>query len=154
MNGRGISEILYHLVRVGCGVVFIYASWGKILDPPAFARVLQNYQLLPPAAVHAVAVVLPWIEAVCGLALVSGVGAGGGLAVFTGLMAVFTGALALNAWRGIDTECGCFSVGAGAAAGRTAEDLVRDVFLLSAALWALTHRVRRNAGRPTAGAQG
>ena len=152
MNGRGASEILYHLVRVGCGLIFIYASWGKILDPPAFARIVQNYQLLPPAAVHPVAVVLPWVEAVCGLALVSGVGAGGGLAVFTGLMAVFTGALALNAVRGVDTECGCFSIVAGAA-GRTADDLVRDVLLLAAAVWALAHRVRRNAGHPAAGPQ-
>jgi uncharacterized membrane protein YphA (DoxX/SURF4 family) len=153
MNGRRASEILYHLVRVGCGFIFIYASWDKILDPPAFARIIQNYQLLPPAAVHPVAVVLPWVEAICGLALVSGVGAGGGLAVFTGLMAVFTGALALNAWRGIDTECGCFSVAAGATAGRAADDLVRDVLLLAAAAWALAHRVRRNAGYPAAGPQ-
>src|SRR5512138_1862997 len=151
MKGLKASEILYHLVRVGCGVIFIYASWGKILDPAAFARIVQNYQLLPSAAVHPVAVVLPWIEAVCGLALVSGVGAGGGLAVFTGMMAVFTGALALNAWRGIDTECGCFSVAAGAAAGRTVDDLVRDLLLLAAAAWALAHRVRRNPGRQVAG---
>jgi uncharacterized membrane protein YphA (DoxX/SURF4 family) len=145
MNGRAPREILYHLVRIGCGLVFIYASWGKIADPAGFARVIQNYQLLPPALVHPAAVVLPWVEAVCGLSLVSGAWAGGGLAVFTALMALFAGALALNALRGIDTDCGCFSVAAGA--GGTLESLLRDLVLLAGGLWALCHRVRRGAAR-------
>jgi uncharacterized membrane protein YphA (DoxX/SURF4 family) len=138
-------EILYHLVRIGCGLVFLYASWGKIVDPAGFARIIQNYQMLPALLVHPVAIVLPWVEAVCGISLVSGVRAGGGLVVFTGLMTTFTGALALNAVRGIDTECGCFSMAAGPGSGRVLEDVLRDVVILAAALWALRHRVRRSA---------
>jgi uncharacterized membrane protein YphA (DoxX/SURF4 family) len=140
---RPALEILYHLVRVGCGLIFIYASWGKIVDPAGFARVVQNYELLPPALVHPAAVVLPWVEAVCGVSLISGVWAGGGLAVFSVLMTVFTGALLLNAARGIDTECGCFSAAVGAGNGRVLEAILRDVVMLTAALWALRHRVRR-----------
>jgi uncharacterized membrane protein YphA (DoxX/SURF4 family) len=143
MNRSGISRILYHLVRVGCGLILLYASWGKILDPAGFARVIQNYQLLPAALVHPAAIVLPWVEAVCGVSLVTGIRAGGGLLVFTGLMAVFTAALALNGVRGIDTECGCFSVAAGAGGGRLWEDILRDLLILSAAGWALRHRLRR-----------
>ena len=145
VNGRTSGEVLYHLVRVGCGLIFLYASWGKIIDPAGFARVVQNYQLLPPALVHPAAVVLPWVEAVCGLSLVSGVWAGGGLTVFTALMAVFTAALVLNAMRGIDTDCGCFSVAAGAGSGRVLESLVRDLVMLAGGLWALRYRVRRSA---------
>ena len=145
MSRDTLQQMLYHLVRVGCGVIFLYASWGKILDPAGFARMVQNYQLLPPALVHPAAVVLPWVEAVCGLSLVTGVRAGGGLAVFSALMAVFTAALALNALRGIDVECGCFTVAAGAGSGRVLEALVRDVVILVAALWALRHWVRREA---------
>jgi len=143
MNRSGTSQILYHVVRVGCGLILLYASWGKILDPADFARAIRNYQLLPAALVHPAAVVLPWIEAVCGLSLVSGIRAGGGLVVFTGLMVVFTAALALNGVRGIDTECGCFSLAAGAGGGRLWEDILRDLLLLSAAGWALRHRLRR-----------
>jgi len=78
MSRDTLQQMLYHLVRVGCGLVFLYASWGKIIDPAGFARVVQNYQLLPPALVHPAAVVLPWVEAVCGLSLVSGVWPEGG----------------------------------------------------------------------------
>jgi hypothetical protein len=85
------------------------------------------------------------VEAVCGLSLVSGVWAGGGLTVFTALMAAFTAALALNAMRGIDTDCGCFSVAAGAGSGRVLESLVRDLVMLAGGLWALRYRVRRSA---------
>jgi uncharacterized membrane protein YphA (DoxX/SURF4 family) len=145
MSRDTLQQMLYHLVRVGCGVIFLYASWGKILDPAGFARMVQNYQLLAPALVHPVAVVLPWVEAVCGLSLVSGAWAGGGLAVFSALMAAFAAALALNAVRGIDVECGCFSVAAGAGSGQVVEALVRDVVILAVALWALRHRVRRHA---------
>jgi uncharacterized membrane protein YphA (DoxX/SURF4 family) len=145
MSRYTLQQMLYHLVRVGCGVIFLYASWGKILDPAGFARMIQNYQLLPPELVHPAAVVLPWVEAVCGLSLVSGAWAGGGLAVFSALMAAFTAALALNAARGIDVECGCFSVAAGAASGRVLEALLRDAAILAAALWALRHRLRREA---------
>ena len=143
MKRHAASQILYHLVRVGCGLILLYASWGKILDPAGFARVLQNYQLLPPALVHPAAVMLPWIEAVCGLSLVTGIRAGGGLVVFTGLMVVFTAALALNGVRGIDTECGCFSVAAGAGGGGLWEDILRDLLILAAAGWALRYRLRR-----------
>jgi putative oxidoreductase len=145
MSRDALLQTIYHLVRIGCGVIFLYASWEKLLDPAGFARMIGNYQLLPPALVHPAAVVLPWVEAVCGLSLVTGVRAGGGLAVFSALMALFTAALALNALRGVDVECGCFTVAAGAGSGRVLEALVRDVVILAAALWALRHRVRREA---------
>jgi hypothetical protein len=50
--------------------------------------------------------------------------------------------------RGIDTDCGCFSVAVGAGSGRVLESLVRDLVLLAGGLWALRHRVRRGAVHP------
>jgi len=137
---RAVLRVLYHLLRVGLGVVFIWASWEKIADPEAFARVVQNYQILPPALVNPTAVILPWVEAVCGVCLISGVLARGSLLLFNGLMAVFTLALAWNAWRGIDTECGCFSVAVQADRGRYLEYILRDLAILGAGLWALWYR--------------
>ncbi len=42
-----------------------------------FAAIVANYQLLPDALVNPVARVLPWVEVVCGAALVAGFGPGG-----------------------------------------------------------------------------
>jgi hypothetical protein len=60
------------VVRILLGFVFLFSSAGKIADPAAFAAIVNNYQLLSPKLVLATAVVLPWIEALCGLALVFG----------------------------------------------------------------------------------
>ena len=147
-SNHALLRVFYHLLRVGLGVVFIWASWGKIADPAAFAQVVQNYQILPPALVNPTAVILPWIEAVCGICLITGVLARGSLALFSGLMAVFTLALIWNAWRGIDTDCGCFSVAVQADKGRYLEYILRDLAILGAGIWALWYRLtlRTEAG--------
>jgi len=91
------------------GVVFLYASYDKILHPAAFAKAVFNYQILPDAAVNIVALVLPWLELLLGLSLVAGVWLPGATVVITSLMAIFVGALIFNQIRGLDIHCGCFS---------------------------------------------
>jgi uncharacterized membrane protein YphA (DoxX/SURF4 family) len=141
-----ILQGFYHVLRVGLGVVFIWASWEKIADPAAFARVVQNYQILPPALVNPTALFLPWVEAVCGVCLITGVLARGSLLVFNGLMAVFTLALSWNALRGVDTDCGCFSVAVQADKGRYLEYILRDLALLGAGGWVLWYRLTQPIG--------
>ncbi|MFP4446227.1 MAG: MauE/DoxX family redox-associated membrane protein [Desulfosudaceae bacterium] len=111
MNKSGIpfEKIGFVLARVIMGAVFLYASYDKILHPGAFAEAVYNYQILPEAAVNAVALVLPWIELVVGLCLVAGVWLPGGTLLAASLMAVFTAALVFNRIRGLDVHCGCFS---------------------------------------------
>ena len=135
-----VLKVFYHILRVGLGVIFIWASWPKIADPEAFARVVQNYQILPSALVNPTAVILPWVEAACGVCLITGVLSRGSLLLFNGLMVVFTLALAWNAWRGIDTDCGCFSVAVQADKGRYLEYILRDLVILIAGVWALWYR--------------
>lgn len=151
-TNRAVLTVLYHLLRVGLGVVFIWASWGKIEDPAAFARVVQNYQILPLALVNPTAVILPWVEALCGICLITGVLARGSLSLFNGLMAVFTLALIWNALRGIDTDCGCFSVAVQADKGRYLEYILRDLAILAAGVWVLWYRrsipIKAGSGHP------
>jgi uncharacterized membrane protein YphA (DoxX/SURF4 family) len=141
-----LAPIAYHLVRLALGAVFLWASWEKILDPAGFARIVGNYRILPAPLVNPAALILPWVEALCGLALVTGVFTRGALVLFNALVAVFTVALALAAVRGIDIECGCFSVAAGQKGG-TLDYLLRDLVLLGAGLWALWYRLARPGGR-------
>lgn len=104
------GKIVFTVARVAYGFIFIWASWEKLLHPQEFAVVTHNYQLIPNALVGLVAIVLPWLEMVCGLLLVVGRLARGSLLLLNGLMVVFIGAIAINIVRGLDIHCGCFSL--------------------------------------------
>ena len=97
------------LARLVLGLVFIYASWDKILDPAGFAKAVQNYRLLPLEAVNFFAIVVPWLELVCGLLLIGGLFTAGSSLVVGLLLVSFMIALAAALARGLDIGCGCFS---------------------------------------------
>ena len=47
MNVSASTKMAVLVLRVALGVVFIWASWEKILKPAEFATVIDNYRLLP-----------------------------------------------------------------------------------------------------------
>ena len=104
------AQILVWLCRIALGVIFIAASWHKILDPDSFARSIYNYQVLPATWINGLAIFLPWLELVAGLALilVPALRRGANLLILV-LLIAFTSAIALNLYRGVDISCGCFS---------------------------------------------
>ncbi len=95
--------------RLILGVVFIYASIDKIAHPAAFAEAVYNYQILPDLLINPTALVLPWLELVLGLFLITGLFREGSAFIVTALMAVFLSAMIFNLARGLDIHCGCFS---------------------------------------------
>jgi len=100
------------VVRVALGAVFLFSCAGKIADPAAFAAIVTNYQLLSPPLVSMTAVVFPWIEAVCGLALVFGRLEKGAALLISLMMVFLTGLILYNGYRGLNIACGCFSLAA------------------------------------------
>lgn len=123
--------LLTLLCRLVVGGIFVYASIYKILDPEKFAQAIYNYRILPGSWVNVVAIILPWLELLAGIALISGIWMHGGAFITSGLMIVFETALAINLLRGIDISCGCFSSGGGRITGLY---LLRDLGLLVASL--------------------
>ncbi len=100
--------------RVGVklvGLMFVLASLHKIASPAQFAGIVDNYQVLPSLFVNFVAVVLPWVELLCGLLLLASVARGGAALVLAGLTFVFILAISFNIARGLDFDCGCFGSG-------------------------------------------
>jgi uncharacterized membrane protein YphA (DoxX/SURF4 family) len=134
---------LYLLLRIGLGVLFILASWDKIRHPAAFAEVIRNYMLLPEILIHPTAILLPWIEAVCGVLLVTGYLCLGSVAIVDGLMVLFTLALVINFFRGVDMACGCFSVATEGTGGSYAWYLLRDLAILAAGVCVLLYEIRK-----------
>jgi len=96
-------------LRVVLGVIFVYASCDKIMDPDAFARSVQNYRILPVESVNLLAIILPWLELVCGMLLCLGLFTGGSVLVVALMLVMFFVALSSALIRGIDISCGCFS---------------------------------------------
>lgn len=107
------DKSLLQAMRLVLGCIFLYASLDKIRQPKEFAEAVYNYRILPDALVNVLAVVLPWIELIVGILLVAGFLVGGSLFICVFLMTVFLGAMAVTLIRGIDVQCGCFSLDAG-----------------------------------------
>lgn len=102
------SPIFVRLCRIAIGLVMIAAALGKIGDPGAFSAQIHNFRLIPVAAENLLAVLLPWVELIAGLALVLGVRARSAAWLSAAMMVVFTFAVSLALARGLDIECGCF----------------------------------------------
>jgi uncharacterized membrane protein YphA (DoxX/SURF4 family) len=101
-------RILGLVARFVVGGLFIYAAYGKILDPMQFAKEVQAYELVPLVATNAIAIVLPWIELVAGLLLVTGIWrAEARLLVFLMMLGFTFGKVSVEV-RGMDIDCGCF----------------------------------------------
>ncbi|MCU0236720.1 MAG: DoxX family membrane protein [Acidobacteria bacterium] len=106
------SAWLQALCRLVLGGIFIYASLDKIVHPGEFARIIANYAILPDHLVTLPALVLPWLEMLAGLFLVAGIWRRSSALWLSLLLLFFILALGVNALRGIDVSCGCFSTSA------------------------------------------
>lgn len=109
-----ISNLLGHysvqfLCRVILGGLFIYASLDKIAHPHDFARIVYDYNLIPDIAIYWIAGILPWFEMICGLLLISGLMIRTPSILLSLMLLVFIAAMGLNAIRGLDITCGCFT---------------------------------------------
>jgi uncharacterized membrane protein YphA (DoxX/SURF4 family) len=146
---------LHRLLGVTVGVVFVYASHDKIWLPEEFARIVYHYQIigpsdaLPPLLPNLLAVSLPWVELLAGLALVVGLWRRESALLVAVLLFVFIVAVSSTLVRGIDIEnCGCFALDA---AGRAAgiKLILEDLALLAGALVLAFLPPRRASAPPT-----
>ena len=139
MSGRRISASLTSWL---IGVVFIYAGVLKAMDPAAFAEAILNYRIIGISFAWPLALLLPWLEIVAGLALLLPGWRRSGACVLTGLTLAFVVALVSAIWRGLDINCGCFGEADGSPAHLA---IVRNVLIL-AGLWLIL----RLTDRPSA----
>jgi len=98
------------LLRGALGLLFLYASFSKALDPFGFSKVIFNYQILPELAIYPVAALLPYLEICIGLCLIFGIAKKGAALLAFLSMGAFSIAIILNLIRGINVDCGCFDV--------------------------------------------
>ena len=125
------SDVMFLLLRLALGALFIGASLYKIATPGAFAHQIHNFQILPDWAVNPTAIVLPWVQFFCGLSLILNRLSRGGSLIIVVMMAVFQVAVGSALARGLNISCGCFHAGGAAATWRS---FARDSLIFIAAL--------------------
>ena len=96
-------------VRWTLGLIFIYASFHKILSPADFAKIIYGYDLFPGALINLIAVMLPFVELVSGLSLIAGIYPRSAALIINTMLLAFIIALSINIVRGHEFDCGCFS---------------------------------------------
>ena len=119
------------VIRGVLAFLFIYGGGLKLMDPKAFAAALSHYDLIPEMLLPVVAVVLPALEVVAGMALLFNLP--GGLTVITGLLVLFVAVLGYGILTDLNVDCGCF--GPEEVAGRQSlrQAFIRDLLLIGAA---------------------
>lgn len=100
-----------HVLRWLLAIIFLWATLSKLANPQDFFSHLVAYQLpLPAGLLRLTAVVLPWLELFCGLALLSGLWLRAALTwtvLLCGIFVLATG----QAWgRGLEISCGCLNL--------------------------------------------
>lgn len=133
---------LWRAIDLVVGGIFLYAGFIKAIAPLRFANDIDHYHLVPWAVGVRLAFYLPWLEILCGFALIFRQLYSGALAIVTALLVMFIGASVIARARGIDVDCGCFgAVGSGLG---FFGHLLLDGFILAALL--LQWRRRRARG--------
>ena len=136
------NDYLTLLSRLIIGVIFIYASYYKIIEPGEFAKSIWYYHLVPGELINLAALMIPWLELFCGLALILGVLYRGAVLSANVLLVVFIAALASTIARGLSIDCGCFRAGE-SATGPAWDSLWFDVVTLLFAVQMLFSRSKR-----------
>lgn len=97
-------------LRIIIGVVFIYASVGKLFNAEAFAKAIKNYDMLPLSTINILAIILPYVEFFTGVLLVLGIYKKASSVIAILSLVMFLIALTSAYARGLDINCGCFSL--------------------------------------------
>jgi hypothetical protein len=101
-------KLVWRILGIIVGATFVYAGVVKAIDPVQFGLDIDNFKILPWFLSVRLAFYLPWLEILCGLALIFRFLYRGGLSILGLLVLVFIGATVAAKARGLDITCGCF----------------------------------------------
>ena len=141
-NPEKVSELAFrinqnsipYILRMILGLLFLVSGILKIMDPVQFVNDIDNYRMLPYILVTLMAIILPWLELLCGIALITGIFKHGAALIILILSVIFLTAIISVLFRGLDISCGCFSLGESASRIGFTKLLENILLLLAAAV--------------------
>ena len=103
-----MNNIINHIIRIVMGIIFIYASYSKILDPTSFSQNIHNFGVTPLFIENIIALTLPWVELFIGMGLIFKFKYEASLDLSIALMIIFILLITQAYLRGKSIDCGCF----------------------------------------------
>jgi uncharacterized membrane protein YphA (DoxX/SURF4 family) len=135
------------IVRWILGAIFLLAGALKIAHPGDFYSDLLAYEVdLPDEIFRCIAIAVPWLEVVCGGALLADFWPETVRFLVVAMSLVFVVMLGQAVLRGLDLNCGCFGRGVGGWFNHPIAALGRAVLLLGAAGWLLSRLTATRLG--------
>jgi len=144
MNKAKILSTIAIITRLFLGFLFLYSALDKILYPAKFAEVIYNYRLLPVELLNICAMIVPWIEITIGITLLLGVWVTASALLLSGLTIVFIGLLLSAIVRGLNIECGCFSLDAEGSLVSW-KRIFEDVLILIGGIYLIWYQIKKQA---------
>jgi len=141
------APMVYRLMRIGLGIVFLYSGLSKSFDLNYFSGVINAFGIIPESLTFPAALFIVALELVLGTGIIldkrgslSGI-----LVMLLGFMAVAGYAISM----GYDIDCGCFGPGdpAGTAFSDLRAVLYRDAVMVAGIVYLYIWR-SRNGLRP------
>ncbi len=135
-GGEGRRQLLLLAFRVVLAAVFIYAALQKAGKPLLFADEIGMYGILGLGfLLYLIAIVLPWIEMFCGLALLTGIFMRGAALILASMNLVFIVVISyrtvgIMAAEGIPLRQIYFDCGCGFGPTYAWKKLIEDMILL------------------------
>lgn len=129
LNRDQLRKSAAFLLRWLLGGAFLWAGAVKLTDPKAFARSIDAFGLVPEPLLPPVAVALPVLELLVGLAVLRRWR--GGLPAMAGLLLLFLAVLGYAMGQRLDVDCGCFSLAEQREHTSVQAAFVRDLLMLA-----------------------
>ena len=125
-------------VRWVLGAIFLLAGTLKIPHPGDFYSDLLAYEVdLPDVIFRCFALAVPWLEVICGGALLADLWPETVRFLVMVMSLIFVLMLGQAVLRGLDLNCGCFGPGTSGWFNRPITALARASLLLAGAVWIL-----------------
>jgi uncharacterized membrane protein YphA (DoxX/SURF4 family) len=133
-------RVLHWLCRLILAGIFLYSGYVKIQEPLQFAVAIAGYKLVPESFIFPFATYLPWLEIALGLGILIGWKIRYFSLAAAALLLFFIVVLAITIGRGIEANCGCFSLDERI----SPKTIARDSLILIPALYLMAEpRLRR-----------
>ena len=133
-------KIFHWLCRLVLAGIFIYSGYVKLQEPLQFAVAIAGYKLLPENLIFPMATYLPWLEVALGVGILIGWKMRYFASAAAALLLFFIIVLAITISRGIEANCGCFSLDERI----SPKTIARDSLILIPALYLMAeHRLKK-----------
>jgi uncharacterized membrane protein YphA (DoxX/SURF4 family) len=139
-------DVLYWIFRFIVGGTFVAASINKIAFPKEFASIVSDYRILPSSLIMVFAYILPWIELILGILLITGLAIRPVSSALLLLLLFFSLAIVKRGAEGTINNCGCFSPSSHGNPQSVILLIGRNLFLMTACLFLSLGRKKMNTG--------